>query len=803
MDKNISFFNAKKIFFIILFLLPISAYIQTYFLKGNVIIYGDGLLEHFPTRYLIQKAYSSNNTPQWNPYISSGHSIHAESQNGLCFPATQIIYRFFPPKFGWFIEILSYVLTAFIACFFFLKHHIKDNIIPSLLGASIYAFCCYVLRETWVPSIMWNYALYPLFFLAIDLYWENKRFSGIFLLILISCLILSGHPPSMIYEAMMITVYWLIKFGESLKNNTVKTSLKKGVVDIALISLVAIIISLPHILPMIELFPISPRREPIPLDIGQNQLHIRPHWFLYTLFPIPLNEESPLDTLTYPIFAIFLAGMGVFFQKKDYKYTYFLFSLIFTLLMALGPYVNLWKLVHALPLLRNFRRPLMWLFFLPISISFFSAHGLKFIFQKKISRLSSKSLFLSIICLLTLFLLGGLALKIIKPELLGFLTEKISPKFLYLFNSSWCYASLLLVSFFMMIVGILFCFSVTSRWGVFLGILGMLLNLYGTIVFKSTDPALTFDINSVIQRENIHQYNPDFNKQLYRIYVSGFGWDWPGTLNTFPYGGNELIKPYVPNINTFCDILGTNGKISFLPYWAGDIPAFCAEYIKGNKSKEIYFDISSTRLIFHHEPISGEKFKLIKTEIDNTTIHYSPWLKPSEKVYIYSNETALPRMCFIPNVKSFSTEKTLLEYLESAKYKPLSEALILTNDTGKTDSISADEPKTTDITFSITKDLPGVIEISLFEPASGNTFFLLNDTYYPGWKAKTNGTDTQIYRTNYAYRGIFVPKGTENIIFYFDPKIKDIFLIVPTIILFLLALIPITAGCWKRRQRCA
>lgn len=51
-------------------------------------------------------------------------------------------------------------------------------------------------------------------------------------------------------------------------------------------------------------------------------------------------------------------------------------------------------------------------------------------------------------------------------------------------------------------------------------------------------------------------------------------------------------------------------------------------------------------------------------------------------------------------------------------------------------------------------------------------FLILTDTYYPTWHAKIcpenqeNCSETKIYLTDYNFRGIIVPPGSNKIIFY-------------------------------------
>lgn len=46
-------------------------------------------------------------------------------------------------------------------------------------------------------------------------------------------------------------------------------------------------------------------------------------------------------------------------------------------------------------------------------------------------------------------------------------------------------------------------------------------------------------------------------------------------------------------------------------------------------------------------------------------------------------------------------------------------------------------------------------------------FLVFNDGYYPGWKAYINGAETQLYRANIAFKGIWVPAGQQVVEFRF------------------------------------
>ena len=50
-----------------------------------------------------------------------------------------------------------------------------------------------------------------------------------------------------------------------------------------------------------------------------------------------------------------------------------------------------------------------------------------------------------------------------------------------------------------------------------------------------------------------------------------------------------------------------------------------------------------------------------------------------------------------------------------------------------------------------------------------NTLLVLNDTYFPGWKALVDGREEKIYRVNYTFRSLSLGPGTHAVEFIYDP----------------------------------
>ena len=54
--------------------------------------------------------------------------------------------------------------------------------------------------------------------------------------------------------------------------------------------------------------------------------------------------------------------------------------------------------------------------------------------------------------------------------------------------------------------------------------------------------------------------------------------------------------------------------------------------------------------------------------------------------------------------------------------------------------------------------------------SSSPSFLVTSDVYYPGWRASLDGAPVQLFRADYALRGVQVPAGRHVVKFEFVPR---------------------------------
>jgi uncharacterized membrane protein YfhO len=115
--------------------------------------------------------------------------------------------------------------------------------------------------------------------------------------------------------------------------------------------------------------------------------------------------------------------------------------------------------------------------------------------------------------------------------------------------------------------------------------------------------------------------------------------------------------------------------------------------------------------------------------------------------------------------------KAMLSRMTSKAFHPDKEVLL------------EEEPKWEgqSINPALTKESKGLPKISvefvsetnnrllLTAKAQEKTLLVLNDTYFPGWKAFADGKRTKIYRADYTFRAIPLNAGTHTVEFVYDP----------------------------------
>lgn len=154
-----------------------------------------------------------------------------------------------------------------------------------------------------------------------------------------------------------------------------------------------------------------------------------------------------------------------------------------------------------------------------------------------------------------------------------------------------------------------------------------------------------------------------------------------------------------------------------------------------------------------------------------------------EQPQVQKNDDALGNAWFVNHVssKAHPNEELLsLQDLDVASQAVISKNEYLEGKEYQLDSLAK---------IKLTSYQPNILKYESQNTNKG--FAVFSDAYYKnGWKAFIDGNETPIFKTNYALRGIEIPKGNHQIIFKFDPSIVktgSTITLIATILFFVLA----------------
>ena len=183
----------------------------------------------------------------------------------------------------------------------------------------------------------------------------------------------------------------------------------------------------------------------------------------------------------------------------------------------------------------------------------------------------------------------------------------------------------------------------------------------------------------------------------------------------------------------------------------------------------------------HFSQISGGVPYWGSNEVVGENSQLYNWVyETKEGVAIFENLNFLPRVRFVENLINADNTNFVINQIWNGEINPRSTAFV-EGFSGVTDFengeiVSTDFSKTNKVIISV--------------KTGERSFLVLSDSWYPGWRAYVDGTETKIYKTNATSRGIIIEKPGEHLVeFKFIPLSFYIGLTISLITLVLIGII--------------
>lgn len=722
-------------------------------IKGEIIATNDVgtndlLYFSFPVRFLYGEALKAGELLQWTPYINAGYPVFAEGQNGFLYPFNLITCYVLNPfqAMNWFI--IFHAVLAGIGVYFFSKKISGSgwNSIPAAVAASV----CGSLTtgHTRHMNIFAVIALTPWLFLFAESYVRKLKISSALLFgSVLGLMLLVNHPQYSFIGGFIAVLYLFLRFYFNEKK--INFYWKK----IALFLFVALVISLAvgfaQMRDTIQLSSFSIRsKDALTADyLGMGSLpwnglmtFLNPYYLgnagngTYTLQDVFLFWEY----FHYiSIALVVLAFIAVFKIVKTNSYVkIFLIITVLCFLFSLGENLKLYKIFSVIPLVSAFRFPARWLFGTELTLIFLSTFGLQYIIgkiteSKKTLRTSNK---------------GKRKNKTV-PESVkssSFLSSRT--RFgIYINNKPYVPG---------LVLSLLVIFDIYLMTG------RGIATANPEVFFPSNNKIVnTLDTNVFSRIYQIGDHN-----LLTDIFTKSKGWEGNKSMYRLAAG----ILP--PNLNAYYHKRSIIGYINLTPHYI----------------YEVWGDMDHPGIIKKNAALKGNNLETSPAFVklvrmwgvkDFLTIFKlnEPFVLKSDTLGIKHYEMAdvFPRAWIVKDFIATSADnKNSAELLVDNNFNPLEKAIV-------NGDAPVMPPNSENSKAEVTEEKNHSLKIKASSPG----LVVINDSWYPKWKARVNGQETPVFRVNNSMRGVISPSAGAEIELYYDEGNLKLFLIFSMLVL--------------------
>ena len=213
---------------------------------------------------------------------------------------------------------------------------------------------------------------------------------------------------------------------------------------------------------------------------------------------------------------------------------------------------------------------------------------------------------------------------------------------------------------------------------------------------------------------------------------------------------NRIIPP---NVNAYYGIESIEG---YDPVYDSRYEEFIAALNRGepNIAPPFGFNriITSPTIDSLLLPLLNVKYILTLEDLTHSDVELM-YREGNARVYWYKK--SLPRIYPVEEIIDVSSKQQVLDTLYDPSFRPTRTAVV----ESPVDLI--DTPMSIEDVVMITSYTPSHIRVTT--RLLNDRFVVIANMYDPGWKAKIDGKSTTIYRTNYIFQGIVVPKGEHTV----------------------------------------
>lgn len=736
----------------------------------------DNIKLFYPFRRFTIDTFKSGKWPLWNPYVFSGN-VHIASYQAAVFHPMSFIYFLLPLADSWsFMVIIQPILCAWFLYLFLRSLSVSHS--SSVFGAVCFAFSGWMI-SMWqevlvqIHSLMWL----PLGLYASNILWKKKQnVLGVFILTLaLSFSVLSGFLQMSIYVYATIILWNLYLWLKDEKHSRTPLYSVGGAI------LLSALLTAIHWVPGFEAYLASPRGRVNAAFLFEQFLS--PIYFLLTYIvpdfwgsPGTYNYFSPTRyiqerTIFIGLFG-FLFGYYAVLKKLPHPFGFWKIYTLVTLSLGLAlPTSWIWHTLN-IPIL-SVAMPARIFALSTLGLSILAAWGLDSFIREKSWRTIKIPIFAAtaVVAVLWVFVMimryvssqyepimtmctehSSSVLGYVCPLLGGFDQKTVT---LY---ATVSLRNLFLPTFFLLSAWFSLIVFRTRRRLLIITVIGV--TVIGSVYFASK--MLYFSDRTFEYPETIPIKKLKELSGLYRVWTYGDAYVFRNILSHFyiysPEGYDALFSH---SYGELLHAIRTDGVIT------GDTYRTDANLSEMGQSELM----SSNPYRLREMSIIGVKYMLeVKTTGPNDVpadIRFPPesfsvaWEDDLWRIWEYRD--VFPR-AFAAHSYIVASEKD-----EASKYLfdpevDLRKTVILDREPLKavTGDPSSGPSNVEIITYESDR-------VTLQAEMAEDGLVFLSDTYFPGWNVYVDGQKDMLYKANYAFRAVIVPKGLHSVEFIYEP----------------------------------
>lgn len=691
--------------------------------------YFDTLRQIYPWKTFVVESFKSGNFPLWNPYNFSGAPLLANFQSAVFYPLN-FLYFLFPQIWAWSGLIILQPFLALLFTFYYARK-IGISRLGSFFASFTFAFSSFI--SVWLEYntighvILWL----PLILLSLEKLFDKKTAIWAFVLVFsLSSSLLAGHIQIFIYLFLFSFIYCCVRF-------------KKISLFLASLFVLSLGVGGVQLIPGIELIS-QAARSMHAYDVTINKILLQGWQTVMIFVPDFFGNQATRNYWiqdTYMGDVIYLGLVPLFFvlvslfSKKNFYVKFFALSAVAVfIIITRNPLTELIYKVN-LPLISSSSSSLM-VFIICFSLSIVCGFGVDVFMKNNYTFNKYLKMFAPLISIFALLWLIVLVL----PKLHWFSWENN----LSISIRNLTYSTVIFSAALILFVAVL----INKKLKYAIIILLLFLSIFDLWrFFQKFNPfspsSFTYPKNSILELVKKDR----------------------GINRFWGYGSAQLGA----NIATQFSLFSPEGYDPLYPKRYGEFiqasqdGVIHTEFTDQTRSDAVISqNLGELRVI----DLLGVKYVLDRNENGSTQENFP--IDRFSLIYekngwkVFENKKALPRILLADNYKIFFNKNEFENIFFNHSFNPAKTILLEERPMGFDENKTGKQSNVRLISYLQN-------EINIDVNTDANKLLFLSDTYYPGWKASVDGKEAKIYRADYAFRAIVVPKGHHLVKFSYDP----------------------------------